>query len=382
MEIFSVIRLLAAGLGLGLGLLVILPGPNVWLFRLSVVATEYGHWVVLVPLLAVICGRWSGWMGGVTVVMGLSGMGLLLSSAVRAEWRSRSVAEEMTAIFGASGVEMKRAPFSWWRMWRGVERSGVVPEIYRFAERDGEALRMIFYRSVRRSPAPCVVVVHGGGWDGGTATEHGEFCEYLAGLGYGVASVEYRLAPKHVWPAQRDDVLAAIEDLKARAGELGIDGGNLVMMGRSAGGQIAEAVAYGSGDKAIRGCVGFYAPADMAFAYKYARKDDLIGSLGLVVRYMGKRPEEDEGHYEGASGIRLAVQGSPPTLLIHGGRDSYVWSRQSERLAGRLSELGVKNYLLELPWAGHGFDFNPWGPGGQISGYAVERFLAVVTGEG
>ena len=232
MEIFSVIRLLAAGLGLGLGLLVILPGPNVWLFRLSVVATEYGHWVVLVPLLAVICGRWSGWMGGVTVVMGLSGMGLLLSSAVRAEWRSRSVAEEMTAIFGASGVEMKRAPFSWWRMWRGVERSGVVPEIYRFAERDGEALRMIFYRSVRRSPAPCVVVVHGGGWDGGTATEHGEFCEYLAGLGYGVASVEYRLAPKHVWPAQRDDVLAAIEDLKARAGELGIDGGNLVMVGR------------------------------------------------------------------------------------------------------------------------------------------------------
>jgi acetyl esterase/lipase len=66
-------------------------------------------------------------------------------------------------------------------------------------------------------------------------------------------------------------------------------------------------------------------------------------------------------------------------LLLHGGRDELVSSYQSSRLTERLAEAGVPHLNVRLPWATHGFDFIFRGPGGQISTYAVEYFLARVT---
>ena len=51
----------------------------------------------------------------------------------------------------------------------------------------------------------------------------------------------------------------------------------------------------------------------------------------------------------------------------------------SERLDVHLAQLHVPHYFLRLPWATHGFDFNPGGPGGQLADYAIGRFLARVT---
>ena len=65
-------------------------------------------------------------------------------------------------------------------------------------------------------------------------------------------------------------------------------------------------------------------------------------------------------------------------LLIHGGRDNLVSPVQSERLAARLAAAGCRYFFLRLPWAMHGCDVNFSGPSGQISTYAVERFLAAV----
>ena len=48
-------------------------------------------------------------------------------------------------------------------------------------------------------------------------------------------------------------------------------------------------------------------------------------------------------------------------------------------IAARLKELRVPHYYLQLPWATHGFDFNPDGPAGQLTDYAIDRFLTVVT---
>src|SRR6185437_2536684 len=97
----------------------------------------------------------------------------------------------------------------------------------------------------------------------------------LAGRGYAVADISYRLAPGAVWPAQRDDVLAAIAGLRGAAGRLGIDPDRIVVFGRSAGGQIAEAAAYWARDPGLRGVAAFYAPADMNFAYAFGREDDI-----------------------------------------------------------------------------------------------------------
>src|SRR5437868_10349596 len=81
-------------------------------------------------------------------------------------------------------------------------------------------------------------------------------------------------------------------------------------------------------------------------------------------------------NYTAASPTRLVTSSSPPTLLIHGGRDELVSVYQSERLAQRLREAGVRHFNLALPWATHGFDYILRGPGGQISNYAIEYFLS------
>jgi hypothetical protein len=56
--------------------------------------------------------------------------------------------------------------------------------------------------------------------------------------------------------------------------------------------------------------------------------------------------------------------------------DTLAWYVHSQRLSARLQELGVPHYYLSLPWATHGFDFNPDGPGGQLTDFAIESFLA------
>ena len=175
-------------------------------------------------------------------------------------------------------------------------------------------------------------------------------------------------------------MLAAIAWLKAHAAELGLDPSRLVLLGRSAGGQLATAVGYGAHDPSIRGVIALYAPHDMAFVWSVSREDDALNSTKLMRQYLGGPPEgERRVLYASASGQQLAQAGSPPTLLVHGALDTLSWDRHSERLAVRLEELHVPHYYLRLPWGTHGFDFNPDGPGGQLADYAISRFLTAVT---
>ncbi|MEY5009734.1 MAG: hypothetical protein RLZZ253_873, partial [Verrucomicrobiota bacterium] len=133
--------------------------------------------------------------------------------------------------------------------------------------------------------------------------------------------------------------------------------------------------AYGLGHPAIRGVIAFYAPADLFFARQFARSDDVLNSLKLLRDYLGGDPEQVPEAYRSSSAIGLATPKSPPTLLLHGTRDELVWVLQSRRLHAHLQKIGAQSHFLELPWATHAFDFNPHGPGGQISTWAVEGFL-------
>jgi dipeptidyl aminopeptidase/acylaminoacyl peptidase len=98
-----------------------------------------------------------------------------------------------------------------------------------------------------------------------------------------------------------------------------------------------------------------------------------------VEDYLGGSPGERDETYRKASPINFASPRSPSTLLVHGSRDDMVQLDHSERLAGQLEELSVPHLLVRLPWATHGFDHNLRGPGGQLSTYAVEAFLAAMV---
>jgi acetyl esterase/lipase len=194
-----------------------------------------------------------------------------------------------------------------------------------------------------------------------------------------VAEISYRLSTQAQWPAQREDTRAAIHYLKAHAAELRVDRHRIVLLGRSAGGQIAEATAYASSDPDIRGVVGLYSPADMLFAYQFGKEDDILRSPFLLRQFLGGPPATAKANFENASSYLIAGPHDPPTLLVHGKLDTLVWYRQSERLADKLAGLGVKHALLSLPWATHAVEYNPAGPSGQLTMYAVEWFLGAVT---
>ncbi len=357
----------------------------IWAWKLAIVVGEYGHWLVLLPL--GLAGLAVFGSGGMVRVLTLGLCAVAAGGCLRPVFTAWRIAEQLPAdLRGAFGGDDESFGLDLGRLYRGRPVPSAAMRTEVFARTEGQELKLDFYRpalskDVRGKPRPCVIVVHGGGWDGGDRTQLAAWNARLVAQGYAVAAVSYRLAPRWIWPAQRDDVLTAIAWLKANARQLEIDPTQLVLLGRSAGGQLAAAVGYGANDPAIRGVIALYAPHDMPFAWSVSREDDALNSIKLFKQYFGGPPDTPERRvlYEAASGQSLVRAGSPPTLLLHGERDTLAWYRHSERLAARLQELRVPHYFVRLPWATHGFDFNPDGPGGQLADYAIRRFLATVT---
>lgn len=382
----SVILLLALVAALLSGLTWRPAPPWAGLWKAAVAVGEFGHLFVLLPLgLAALAGLESD--GALRVVtLGLCAVGVV--NLLRPVWLARRLGArlpgELARDFGGSpGVDGDGA-FSLARLYFAPALPRVPVATEAFARHPGEELRLDFYRASGASPAPCLVVVHGGGWDSGDRTQLAGWNHRWAARGYAVAAISYRLAPRHPWPAQREDTLAALAWLKEHAGRLGVDAARFVLVGRSAGGQIAAAVGYGAADPAIVGVVSFYAPHDMPFAWSVSREDDALNSVKLMRQYLGGPPDTPERaeRYASASAQAMIGPRTPPTLLLHGRPDALVWYRHSERLAARLREAGVRHHHLELPWATHGFDFNPDGPGGQLADRAVGVFLRTVAGRG
>lgn len=351
--------------------------PTLGVWRAAILVGEFGHFLAVVPV-AIAGGAWvcGGELRWVTVGVCAVAAVALLRPVAQAAWVGRGLPTMLAAAFGK--VEMRRAPFSW----RGLVARGVKPVEIETRE-VAPGLPMDVYRAVGRvGAAPCVVMIHGGGWDNGDRTQLPEVNHHLARIGYTVAAVSYRLAPATRWPGQADDVRAAVAYLAAHAGELGIDAGRIVLMGRSAGGQLATSVAYGKLDTRVRGAVSFYGPHDQVFAWGFSREDDILNAVKLLRQYLGGSPEEAPEAYRTASAyLMVTAENAVPTLCVHGRQDPMVWHKQSERLHAKLSGLGVPSALVSLPWATHACDYNPRGPSGQLAWYALEWFLAAVTRE-
>jgi len=381
--VWNTIRLLAALALCAAASLVFLPAPTIPLFKLSLVVTEYGQWLFLIPLTLALLPARHRPVNLFATALAVIATVLFLSPAIRANAFARRLPLELARAFPAAsavnGPSTSNVPFSWKKLWFAPRVPWVAYDRYIYATHENQDLQLFYYRKGDSPAAPCVIVIHGGGWEDGSARQFPELNQYLAGNGYAVADIEYRLAPRWIWPAQREDVLDAMEYLARHAAELRLDPQRFVLLGRSAGGQIAEAVAYGAHRPDIRGCIAFYAPADMHYAYEFGRADDILNSLRLLRQYLGGTPVEARSNYDSASGLLLANHESPPTLLLHGRCDEIAWFQQSQRLSDRLDTLGTPHFFVRLPWATHAFDYNFNGPGGQISTYAVDAFLAAVT---
>ncbi|HJN46346.1 MAG TPA: prolyl oligopeptidase family serine peptidase, partial [Vicinamibacterales bacterium] len=131
-------------------------------------------------------------------------------------------------------------------------------------------------------------------------------------------------------------------------------------------------------DPAIKGVVSYYGPVALRWGYANPAKRSIIDSSGVLDAYLGGSPDVFGAQYDAASPLSHVGHRTPPTLLINGLRDELVSPFHGEFLSDRLMRSKVPHLYLRLPWAVHGCDYLFNGPCGQITTYAVERFLSEV----
>ena len=124
---------------------------------------------------------------------------------------------------------------------------------------------MDYYRAAGPGPHPIAIIVHGGGFVGGTSENISEaYCaDFLAPAGYAVFSINYRLAPKYPYPAMVDDVLTAIRFLAATPAN-GTRTRTHALVGGSAGGYLSNMAGLrGVGTESqVQAVVTLYGPSD------------------------------------------------------------------------------------------------------------------------
>ena len=313
------------------------------------------------------------------------GIVLLLTPLARAYRLSETLPADLDRAFGPAvaasrSLQPRRpAPLVLTDLIRGVQTTDVLVDEHVYDVVDGENLTLDLYRpAFAEGSLPVVVVVHGGGWTDGDKRELPDLNEYLASRGYVVASIEYRLAPRWPFPAAQEDVSAAIDYVKDLAHTHSLNPERIALIGRSAGGQVALLASYTSNDPAIKGVVSFYGPTALRWGYDNPAKIGVVDSSGILELYLGGPPDSHGAQYDAAEPRRFVSASTPPTLFIQGLRDEHVSPFHAEFVSDRLIEAGVPHHVVRMPWATHGCDYVFSGPCGQISTYAVERFLGAI----
>jgi acetyl esterase/lipase len=379
----DVLRFIGGLAFLGLAALTLLPAPTHLLWRATVAATEWGYWVAFAAVLPMIPTRNQTPLGKLGGILSLVAIGVFVMPIVRATGMSRDLPAAFDERFGAErrargavAEEPRAEPLVFPELLRPLTLPAVRFEERVFRTHENEQLTLDIYRpAYEHGPLPGLIVIHGGTWQSGSNAEFVALNAYLAGRDFIVAAINYRLSPPWKFPAGRDDVIAAIAYMKVYGPEFGMDPSRMALLGRSAGGQLALLAAYTAGEPAIRGVISIYGPTDLQFGYEHPAPRGLFDTQGALSNYLGGSPSTAGDAYFAASPINFVTPSSPPTLLIHGMRDSFVSPDESARLEARLKEAKVKHLFVRLPWATHGCDRSFGGPCGQIATYAVERFL-------
>ncbi len=194
-------------------------------------------------------------------------------------------------------------------------------------------------------PLPILVYYHGGGWIRGDLDTHDDVCRYLCHhAGCLVASVDYRLAPEHRFPAALDDCDAATRWVAENAVSLGADPRRLAIGGDSAGGNIACGVtlrARARGGPAIRFQLLIYPATDLAGESESRRlysSGYLLNSMPFyVASYLG--PEGDATDPLASPLLAPDLAGLPPAFVLTAGFDPL--RDEGKAYATRLEAAGV-----------------------------------------
>ncbi|MBA2627206.1 MAG: alpha/beta hydrolase, partial [Gemmatimonadales bacterium] len=254
---------------------IVLPAPAYVLLPLSVGAPEVSSWLGLAAIATVLVAlRRVGASGMARATVMLAVFAVALSSVPFLQFSHAvtSFDREMGSAFGAGYLrEVPAAARAGWRprplvavdLFRGIPTARVI--VQHLPPDAGHGGRnVIVYRPPRAGRYPIIVQIYGGAWRTGTPAENAGFARYLAAHDYVVFAIDYRHAPASRWPAQLDDVRAALDWVNRHGEEFDGDASRIALVGRSSGAQLATIAAWAPGAPRIRAVVSIYGPVDLA----------------------------------------------------------------------------------------------------------------------
>ena len=222
-----------------------------------------------------------------------------------------------------------------------------------YGEAAGEKLLLDAFTPEGRGPFPVCILVHGGGWVQGD--KHNNFRTLLPPLGeagFAWFSINYRLAPKHRYPACVEDVETAIRWVKAHAADYNADPKRIALIGESAGGHLVSLVAVrAKPDTRVAAVVPFYSPNDLELQ---ARNNLRTPAWATALFGITTMDDAAAKVIRDASPSTHITAGLPPFLLVHGTDDTRVAVDQSRQFQVKLQALGNPCDLLLVQGVGHG----------------------------
>jgi acetyl esterase/lipase len=202
-----------------------------------------------------------------------------------------------------------------------------------------------------KGPHPTVINIHGGFWRAKYNLDHaGHLCGALTANGLATANVEYRRVGNQGggWPNTFADIRGAYQFLRQDARQHGLDLQKFVVIGHSAGGQLALCLA--AHEPSLTSVVSLAGVVDLQRAYQLHLSND------AVVEFLRGTPAEVPDHYREADPMQFSIpQGRQ--WLIHGVNDDVVPSAFSRDYVSSKKKRSGKDsedvHLLEIPAAGH-----------------------------
>ena len=211
-------------------------------------------------------------------------------------------------------------------------------------------------------PMAAVLIIHGGGWSGGTYKGHPL---WLAAHGYFTASVEYRLSGDAPWPAQIEDCKLAVRWLRANAEKYRIDPARIGVMGHSAGGHLVSCLGTLGGETSldigdfagvssrVQAVVDEAGPVDFTPEGRPTIGTVMEDHPGLLKLFGGSYEKKTDAWKQASSALHVAKD-APPFLILHGEQDHLVPIAQAEHMADALKKAGVPYEFIRIKNAGHG----------------------------
>jgi acetyl esterase/lipase len=239
-----------------------------------------------------------------------------------------------------------------------------------YQKQGGAAFTMDVFKPAKPTGAALVFIVSGG-WFSNHNDINPMLSSFFEQKGITVFQVVHGSQPKYQIPEILGLVTHAIRFVHLNASTYGIDPNRIAVMGASAGGHLSLMIA-GTGDQGdpaakdpvdrapstVKTVVAFFPPTDFlnwggpgVMPFKMPQMKVFMPAFGIT----DATPIDQFTKLgQTLSPINKVTLAFPPTLLIHGDKDTLVPIQQSQIMDAALAKAGVKHKLIVVPGGGHG----------------------------